>query len=140
MFNAPLTTPAFFASGLYRDYLRRDEIVLPLPYGSYGYSLLWQARTDMYFRLASGRFRYPPASYPQQIANELMGRAALTPNAPSLLRSFIVSERISDVVADPAQSEAWLGVLARLGLRPVSVGGVLLYRIPSAWSGARSAV
>jgi hypothetical protein len=140
MFNARLPTPTFFATGLYRRYLRRDEIVLPLPYGSYGYSLLWQARTDMYFRLASGRFRYPPASYPQQIANELMGRAAMTPNASSLLRSFVISEQISDVVADPAGSGPWLGVLTKLGLRPVSVGGVLLYRVPSAWSGARSAV
>ena len=133
MYNVRLTTPTFFATPLYRRYLRRGEVVLPLPYASYGYSLLWQARTDMYFRLASAHFRYPPASYPQEITNELMERTAVTPNAPSLLRSFIISERVSAAVADPTASGPWLAVLGRLGLRPLSIGGVLLYRIPPAW-------
>jgi len=133
MYNVRLTTPRFFATSLYRRYLHRDEIVLPLPYASYGYSLLWQARTDMYFRLASAHFRFAPASYPQEIANELMEQAAVTSNAASLLRSFIISERVSAVIADPSQSGPWLGVLARLGLRPLSIGGVLLYRIPPTW-------
>jgi hypothetical protein len=130
VFTARYATPQFFATRLYRRYLRPGEIVLPLPFGSVGYSLLWQARTDMYFRLASGRFRYPPPTYPQPISSELMGRAPLTPNAPSLLRAFLVSERVSAVVADPASGQPWLGVLGRLGLRPISTGGVLLYRIP----------
>jgi hypothetical protein len=130
VFTSRLQTPPFFATGLYRHYLRPGEIVLPLPYGSRGYSLLWQARTDMYFRLASGRFRYPPPAYPQQISNELMGRAPLSADAPSLLRAFLVSERVSAVVADPSSGGPWLGVLGKLGLRPTSVGGVLLYRIP----------
>jgi hypothetical protein len=133
IFTTRLVTPQFFSTRLYRHYLRPGAIVLPLPYGSYGYSLLWQAETDMYFRLASGRFPYPPSGYPQRIARELMGQASLTPDAPALLRSLIVRIHVSDVVADPRQGGVWLRVLASLGLRPTHVGGVLLYRIPSAW-------
>ena len=135
VFQTSYPTPAFFATDLYRRYLRRDEIVLPLPYGgsSYGVSLLWQARTDMYFRLASGSFGYTPPSYPEPIAYELTQQMPLTANAPSLLRSFIATERVSAVVADPVHSGPWLGVLARLGLHPVSAGGVLVYRIPRGW-------
>ena len=129
VFTARFVTPPFFATRLYRRYLRPGEIVMPLPFGSMGYSLLWQARTDMYFRLASGRFRNPPPAYPQRISLELMGRAPITPDAPSLLRAFLVSERVSAVVADPSSAQPWLGVLRRLGLRPESVGGILLYRI-----------
>jgi hypothetical protein len=130
VFTARYVTPPFFATRLYRRYLRPGEIVLPLPFGSRGYSLLWQASTDMYFRLASGRYRYPPPGYPHQISLELMDRAPLTPDAPSLLRRLLVAERVSAVVADPASAGPWLGVLGRLGVRPVSVGGVLLYGIP----------
>jgi hypothetical protein len=130
LFTARYVVPGFFSSDLYRRYLRPGEIVLPLPYGQNGYSLLWQARTDMYFRLASGRYPVPPATYPQQIANELMGHAPVTPTAPSLLRAFIRSERVEAVVADPAQSAPWLGALAKIGLRSVTVGGVLVYRVP----------
>jgi hypothetical protein len=134
LYHARYPTPAFFTTGLYRRYLRRDEIVLPLPsgYSLRGYSLLWQARAHMYFRLASGSFGYVPASYRTTIEHELLGHA-ITADAPSLLRSFILAERVSVVVADPPHSRPWLGVLGRLGLRPVSAGGVLVYRIPTAW-------
>ena len=132
--NAPLfttryPTPRLFATDEYRRYLRPGEIVLPLPYGAYGYSLLWQARTNLYFRLASGRFPQPPSTYPRAITLELMGKSPMTADAPALLRAFMTRLRVAAVIADPRAAGPWLGVLARLGLRPITVGGILLYRL-----------
>ena len=47
-------TPAFFADGLYRNYLARGDNVLVIPYGASGPSMAWQAQTRMYFRMPGG--------------------------------------------------------------------------------------
>jgi hypothetical protein len=54
--------PRFFEQGMYKTYLRPGENVLILPYGAWDQSMLWQARTGMYFRMAGGYLRYmdPP--------------------------------------------------------------------------------
>jgi hypothetical protein len=49
------------------------------------------------------------------------------------LRDFIVRRRITSVIVESGNPRPWSGVLASLRLRPVSVGGVLLYRVPRAW-------
>ncbi len=46
--------PKFFRSGLYRQYIVPGENVMVLPYGYLGEAMLWQAITDMYFRMAGG--------------------------------------------------------------------------------------
>ncbi len=51
---SPVNRIPFFASGLYRRYLSKDETVLILPYGLRGESMYWQAQTNMYFRMAQG--------------------------------------------------------------------------------------
>src|SRR6185437_10407215 len=46
--------PSLFSTSLYRSCLHRDENVIALPFGPRGESLLWQAHTDFWFRLAGG--------------------------------------------------------------------------------------
>lgn len=130
MFHAPLDQPRFFTTDMYRRYLSPGEVVLPLPWGKLGSSLLWQARTDMYFRMASGYFRPPPTEYARDpIVSQLLANAP-RPTAPAQLRAFIALHHVSAVVADPQQSGPWLGVLAKIGLRATPIGGILLYRVP----------
>lgn len=132
MFHARLDQPAFFTTDLYRRYLRPGEIVLPLPWGPNGSSLLWQARTDMYFRLASGYFGSTPAEYARDPIVQQLQSGVPRASAPAQLRAFLALHHVSAVVADPQLSGAWLGVLAKLGLRPIQVGGILLYRVAGA--------
>jgi hypothetical protein len=54
--TTPAEIPAFFSSGLYRQYLAPGEAVLVLPFGLFGEGMLWQAAIDMYFRMAGGTF------------------------------------------------------------------------------------
>jgi hypothetical protein len=126
-FHQPVPVPKFFTTSLYKRYLHKGEVVLPIPYGTAGLSLLWQAQTHMYFRMASGYFGNPPPSYAANpIVAQLLANAP-TAESPSLLRAFIAQHGVQKIVVDPSTAGPWPGVLAAIGLRPVSAGGVLVY-------------
>ncbi|HTX33302.1 MAG TPA: hypothetical protein VMD09_18120 [Solirubrobacteraceae bacterium] len=139
LYHASETIPSFFTSGLYRRYLRPNAVVMPLPFANTNgaQNLLWQADTDMYFRLASGYFGYTPPDYNSTLLPALLGGSALPLDAPAQLRTFLGVHTVDDVVADPSTAGGWLQVLARIGLRPIRVGGVLVYRVPAAWRAPR---
>ena len=120
--------PPFFTTHEYRSALRRGETVLVLPFGYLGFSLLWQAETGMWFRLAGGYLgRILPADYQTDpLLPALFGVAK--PN-PEDLRSFLTHRHVDAVILDPAEPQQWPGALAALGLKPVSVGGILLYPV-----------
>jgi hypothetical protein len=129
-FDQKLPDPAFFTTNVYRQYLHRDEVVLPIPYGVVGPSLLWQARTDMYFRYASGGFYVPPNYGLNLFVQQALGlEPALKPTAAAL-RSFLALHHVGAIVVEADQPGVWPAVIARLGLSPVSVGGVILYQVP----------
>ena len=138
LLSQPVSQPAFFTTDLYRRYLHRGELVLPIPYAENGPSMLWQGTTGMYFRLASGYFGTVPASYasepivPQLVAN------APGPSAPEQLGAMLVSRRIGAIVAEPSEIGPWRQVIAELHLKPVAIGGVLLYPVPDPVPAARS--
>ncbi len=132
--DAPWSAPAFFSSGTYKRYLHRDEIVLPLPWGRSGNSLLWQAQADMYFRLASGYFGPPPPSYwrEQPIVYELKFNYP-GPGAPRGLRRFLAQHQVADVIVEQARAGPWPRLLMQAGLRrAVAAGGVFVYHVPRA--------
>jgi hypothetical protein len=52
--TSKVETPAFFLTGTYQHYLKRGETVVVLPWGNRGNGKLWQAQTNMYFRIAEG--------------------------------------------------------------------------------------
>jgi hypothetical protein len=143
LFSARLQPPSFFTTSVYRHYLRPDEVVLPLPWGLAGPSLLWQAETQDYFRLASGYPYYPFRQYPVAIVAQLENSGtppgtppprAPPPQTAARLRSLLVSLHVAHVVADPrSTSPAFLRILSSLGLQPQRVGGVLLYAVPADW-------
>ncbi len=139
LFHASISVPRFFTSDLYRRYLHRNEVVMPLPYGQNGLSMLWQASTGMYFKMASGYFGTPPADYladplvPQLLAN------APGPQAASQLTRFIRERDVGAVIADPSALAIWLPVLKAAGLKQVSTGGVDIFRMSTGGSGSPAA-
>jgi hypothetical protein len=55
--------PPFFAQSLYRRCMYRGETLAIFPYGRFGDSMLWQAESDFWFKMAEGnlgRDTYPP--------------------------------------------------------------------------------
>lgn len=124
--------PPFFQTNEYKKYLRRNAVILPIPFAYEGTSTLWQADTHMYFSMASGYFGYPPMSYTKYRAvNELLGPTPPPATAAKDLRRFIAAKHIDDVILQPdtTAAAAWMPVLADLSLKKSSLGGVVVYRV-----------
>ena len=120
--------PPFFTTHEYRSVLRRGDAVLVLPFAYTGFSMLWQAETDFWFRMAGGYlWRVPTPDYATDpLWPSLIGQAQ--PN-PAVLRSFLARRHVRAVIIGPGAPTQWRGALAALGLKPQSLGGVLFYRV-----------
>ncbi len=124
------TTPQFFrTAALYKRQLARNSTALVIPFGARGASMLWQAESDMYFRMAGGYTGQtaPPPFDADPAIKELNGLAA--PSATDL-RHFLVAYRVSTVLIRPAQDGGWTAVMATLGIHARVSGGMLVYRVP----------
>jgi hypothetical protein len=124
-----IADPPFFANGTYRSYLRPSDRVLTVP--AIGPNQRWQADTRFAFTLAAG---YAGTNFPSAYARYptwhtlLTGR--LTPGYGAQLRRFVAAKGVTAIVVDPTTPGPWKQLFATLGVRPVAVGGVLLYRPP----------
>ncbi len=130
--TAKVDTPEFFSSGLYRRYIAPGANVLVTPYFILGNSMLWQAQTEMYFRMAGGWMGPLPEEYRRwPIVNALAG-PAYVPDARAQLMSFLSSHDVGAIVVgdnDPDRA-LWRSLLAPLTFPPLEIGGVTLYRMP----------
>jgi hypothetical protein len=126
------SNPAFFTTSEYKRFVQRDETVLTLPWSWRGDSMLWQAETGMWFRIAGGYLgKLFPADYQREPVAPALFDPRVAGQAGSLV-TFMKRRNVSAVILDATNPEQWIGVLARLGLRPVRVGGVLFYRVSAA--------
>jgi hypothetical protein len=129
--NGAPANPAFFRdASLYRRYLTRGETALLLPYSADDNSLLWQAETGFYFSMPEGYFGNvaPPPFDHDPIVNQLGG--GMITDTAAFLR-FLSRYHVRDIIIRANQAGAFPAEFASLALRPVTVGGVLLYRIPA---------
>ncbi|MGO9898396.1 MAG: hypothetical protein ACLP0J_01600 [Solirubrobacteraceae bacterium] len=130
--GAQFSDPPFLTDGAYRRYLRRNEVILPIPYGQKGASLLWQAVAHGYFRMASGYFGYvPPDFFNDPVFQELYGAAPYTDPVAGM-RSFLRRHRVGAVVIEDGQGGPWTGLMQQLGLTAEAVDGVVVYPVTSA--------
>ncbi len=120
--------PAFFTTHQYRTVLTRGETVLVLPFGQLGNSMLWQAETGMWFRMAGG---YISPVYPADYEKDPLFPALFRHARPDplKLRSFLARRRVGAVIVDPKTPERWPKALAALGLERRSLGGIWFYRV-----------
>lgn len=124
--------PPFFTTTQYRRYLQPNETVLMLPFGQADISMLRQAETGMWYRNAGGYLgRLIPADYVDDpvYPSLLPAQNKPPPVNPADLRSFLARHGVHAVIVDPRMAGRWPAVLAKLGLQPQSVGGILLYRV-----------
>lgn len=126
---SPADRVPFFTTGVYRQYLAKDETVLILPYGMRGESMYWQAESHMYFRMAQGG-SHAPADFDIWPILSAFEMQSYVPNAPDQFRAFLDNHGVSAVIVADAVYERWRPLLAALKIDPVAVAGVHLYRLP----------
>jgi hypothetical protein len=131
--------PKFFSTNMYRHYLRRGETILPIRWGWLSESPMWQAETHMYFKLASGYFTTViPKGWRGPLSRDLWADTPRLFDA-RFLRRTLTLRRVSDVVVEEAEVNAWGPVLKAAGLSvTATVGGVTLYHVPAAWHARKS--
>jgi hypothetical protein len=137
-------TPRFFTDGTYKRYIAKNQTVLIVPYGSRGNSMLWQATTGMYFKMAGGNCSYTPAEYKYwPVLRSIFGDGSL-PNFKPQLEGFLEAHDVDVIIAAPHAREVskpfdfFPGQLHRdathffapLGIVPVQAADVLLWRLP----------
>jgi hypothetical protein len=120
--------PAFFASGAYRSYLKPSDRVLTIP--AWGQNERWQADTGFHFALADGYAGNPfPASYSRYPTWNTLVTGQLTSDYAAQLRRFVRAKGVTAIVVDQTVPGPWTKLFGTLGVRPVSTGGVLVYRL-----------
>ncbi len=127
--SKPLRVP-FFADGLYRSCLPRNEVIAVLPYGLD--VDLWQAEANFDFRVAGGYLTPPVFGAKPVIAfnedpvvyefNFFGDRGVPTPTA---LLAFANRHDVGRFIALPGSSYASRGVMGAFG-EPENIGGVVV--------------
>ncbi len=131
-YSTRYVVPGFFTSDTYRRYIPQGSVVLPLPFAANGASVLWQADTHFWFRLASGNFIQPaPAGYLTQPATgALLSPATAVPaDDDAVVRAFLTRQDVGTVVIQDGTSPGWANVLRSLGAHGVGAGGVEVFRL-----------
>jgi hypothetical protein len=151
LWRSYVDTPAFFTDGAYRRYLSSGENVLIIPYGQNGNSMLWQAQSRFYFRMAGGYVGPPPVEFNRWPIVDTLSSGTPVPNAAGQLRLFLRDTGVavvivatppssrrqqeghpeSPVVVDAliSQSSRWEQLFSTLRVAPIRIGGVTLYRL-----------
>jgi hypothetical protein len=127
-------TPAFFSAGLYRKYIAPGENVVVTPYWILGESMLWQAQTGMYFRMAGAWSDPLPNEYRHWPVVSALTEWTPLPDPQMQVMSFLANHDVADVVVsdDDPDRAMWLRWIPVAVTAPVDVGGVTLFKIPPA--------
>ncbi len=130
---SPINLPAFFRDGSSRRFLSPDDLVLPLPFGQKGNSMLWQAASGMNFRMASGLTGVQIQKITRWPIVDVFYGSIDLPEPELQVKAFIANTGITAIVADASDSQVpmWKALLAPLGIEPREISGVLFYKIPA---------
>ena len=155
--TAEANIPEFFSAGFDQRYLAPGENVIIVPYGIYGDAMLWQAESNLRFNMVQGWTGFPGT--PPQFENWPMVTSMLwgaeLPDSSVQLKAFLANYNITAIIVAEDCScvwelergnvgpqwwrraavsnhdrQLWRGWFSTLGVAPIQVGGVLLYRVP----------
>jgi hypothetical protein len=122
----PTQIPPFFTDGAYKEYLHRGEIVVIISRrGNAG--MLFQADTNFYFKIDGG-FINASLSNVNAIPEPVADMSFPTPLRDSAFEEYIRSARVGAIIVEQAWSAAWMYNYDRVGMKPISVGGVTIYQ------------
>ncbi len=129
--STPLSPPEFFTAALYTGYLAPGGNTLVIPYSARGPSMLWQAQTGMYFRMAGGATPGIPNEFKRWAILHTFYCGTLIPDYGTQLQAFLAAHNITTVIVAEGSQGPWQPLFATLEVQPVNVGGVTLYRVPA---------
>jgi hypothetical protein len=114
--------PRFITDRSYQRCLHHGENTIVLPFGAEGNSMLWQAESNFWFRLAGG---YLSPVIPDAFARFRIVHRGAPATAADVL-SLARAKGARAIVVDQSAGGRWRSLLPG---RPAAVGGVLVYRI-----------
>ena len=117
--------PAFLTSGRYRDYLRPGEIVVVVSDRGNA-SMLFQADTDFYVRIAGGFINRSLSTATGLPASVEVLRHP-TPAREQQFRAYVRQAGVGAILVERAWSAPWMNVFSRMGLHGTPVGDVIVY-------------
>lgn len=127
--------PAFFTTGVYRRVVRRNENVLAVPFGWNGDSMLWQAQSLMYFRMAGGYLGATPLEFERWPIVDALYWSILMPDIDAQLKQFLSHYGIETIILAESDKGPWRRVFSRIDSAPATIGGVLIYKFRCAGAG-----
>jgi hypothetical protein len=89
--------------------------------------MLWQAQTDMYFRMAGGWIGGIPPEFAEEGTVQLFQPGQITLERGERLKAFLNRYGIRSVIVNASDSDRWPDLISVLGTSPVRVGGVIFY-------------
>jgi hypothetical protein len=122
--------PRFFATNIYRSYIKRGATIMTIDWSESSPALMWQAADGMYYRLAGGYFTTtrPPGWTGNPTIIDLWYNTPQSGDGPEL-RRLLIQRHVEDLVVTPPGMAVWRNTLLIAGLRrPIRVGGIYLYR------------
>jgi hypothetical protein len=137
--------PAFFAQGLYRQYLQPGENVVILSHRGNA-MLLFQAGTGFYFNVAGGFINASlnpdgsacPTSKPVQngVPCQVQALSSLPPSVGrqrvAAFRAYVKQAHIGAIIVEQAWAEQSMYAVGKNGIdfKPTTVGGVTIFQVP----------
>ena len=123
--------PPFIAQRVYERCLSPSDNVLVFPFGPHGDSMLWQADAGFRYRMAGAWIApAPPSSFthPPGVA-DIAVYGAVQDDDAGPVRDYVRIKHVTVIVLDPGVRDivSWQRILRKIH-KPVSIGGVLVYR------------
>jgi hypothetical protein len=126
----PVRVPAWISSHSYTALFRRQATLVLLPYASLGDSMLWQAMSGLYFRMAGSNTASVPRSFAKLPAVAMFFGAPLVPNYGSVILRFCQKHHVVAIVVDRSLAPQWSTRLATLGWRTQRLGTSSVFWVP----------
>jgi len=138
--------PDFFANGLYKNYIKKGQNILILPFSNAGYSMAFQAYDNFYYNLAGGYLFLPPKQYKINPIFDIFyygKKVKINKTVKLSLKKFIQLTKLNAIIAIDNKNAATTVVNGRkynaykrfkkllsvLKIKPVKSGGVYVYEI-----------
>ena len=150
-FDSNSHMPRFFYKKEYKRYIKENSNVLIIPFSNSGYSLVYQAYTKNYLKLAGGYndITFIPSSYSNSLIfkhltyNKKFRKINLKKNlkTANLFKKFLLYHKINYILVVRGRDayipgygsyhpfKRFKNILNTLNIKPVKKGGILLYKI-----------
>lgn len=132
--KSDVSVPSFFADGAYRRYVRRNDTVTIIPYPNCGPSMLWQARSGFFFKMAGGYVGVTPPSFARSPTVGALYSGVATPASRQDLPHFLDEYRVRAVLVADGTPGDWSTLFSPLG-HPRKADGVSVYRVSQPLAG-----